>query len=129
MTQMHRELLNRSNLITGAIVDSAFKVYKELGPGLLESVYEIILAPDLARKGFEVERQKWISFDYDGLWFENAYCMDLLVDRSVVIEIKPAVRLRPNHYKQVLTYMKLADCRLGLLLNFSAPTFKRWSSG
>jgi GxxExxY protein len=112
------------NEITGAIVDASFKLYKGMGPGLLESVYETVLARDLPRRGLSIERQKWISFDYEGLWFDEAYCIDILVEHCVVVEIKSAIRLHPNHYKQVLTYMPLADCKYGLLLNFSAPTFK-----
>lgn len=112
------------NSITGAIVDSSFRLYKAIGPGLLESVYETVLSRDIPRKGFRVERQKWISFEYEGLWFENAFCIDLLVENAVVVEVKSAVRLHPNHYKQTLTYMRLAECKLGLLLNFGAPTFR-----
>jgi GxxExxY protein len=120
---MPRSRILAPNEITGAIVDASYKLYKNLGPGLLESVYETVLARDFRHRELFVERQKWISFDYEGIWFDDAYCIDILVERSIVVEIKSALRLHPNHYKQVLTYMRLADCKLGILLNFSAPTF------
>jgi len=110
--------------ITGAIVDAAFKLHTGLGPGLLESVYEAILARDLARRGFRVERQYPVSFDYDGLHFADAFRIDLLVERRVAIEIKSVEQHAPVHAKQLLTYLRLLDLPVGLLINFGAPTFK-----
>ena len=115
-----------SNLddITGAIVDSAFRLHKGLGPGLLESVYEMVLARDLARRGFEVERQKSVAFDYDGMHFADGLRIDLLVNSCVVVEIKSVERLSPVHSKQLLTYLRLLEQSVGLLINFGAPTLK-----
>lgn len=112
------------NRITGVIVDSAFRIHSTLGPGLMEHVYETILARDLARRGLGVERQKCISFDFEGLWFEDACRVDLVVERCVVVEIKSVATILARHHKQVLTYLRLLDYRVGLLLNFGAPTMK-----
>jgi iron complex transport system substrate-binding protein len=110
--------------VTGAIVDAAYKLHTKLGPGLLESVYEVILARDLARQGFAVERQRSVSFDYDGLKFEDAFRVDLLVAGCVVVEIKSVERTALVHPKQLLTYLRLLDLPVGLLINFGAPTLK-----
>ena len=112
------------NLITGEVVHTALRIHSKLGPGLLESVYESILARDLDRKGLTVERQKAISFDFDGLWFGDAFRVDLIVERAVVIEVKSVAAFAPAHEKQLLTYLRLLDYRVGLLLNFGAPLMK-----
>lgn len=87
-------------------------------------VYEAILARELARQGFCVARQSSLSFEYKGLKFENAFRVDLLVERSVVVEVKSVEQANPVPSKQVLTYLRLLDLKVGLLLNFGAPTFK-----
>ncbi len=110
--------------ITGEIVDAAYKLHRGLGPGLLESVYETVLARDLQRRGLRIERQKPISFEYDGLHFNEGLRVDLMVEAQVVIEIKSVVRLPPVHAKQVLTYLRLLNLPVGLLINFGAPTLK-----
>ncbi len=110
--------------ITGEIVDAAYKLHTGLGPGLLESVYETVLARDLQRRGFHIERQKPVSFDYEGLHFDDGLRVDLLVDSRVVVEIKSVERLLPVHPKQVLTYLRLLNLSVGLLINFGAPTLK-----
>ena len=110
--------------ITGAIVDAAFKLHTGLGPGLLESVYEVVLARDLARRGFQAVRQHPVSFDYDGLHFADAYRIDLLVENCVAVEIKSVERAAPVHGKQLLTYLRLLNLPVGLLINFGAPTLK-----
>ena len=110
--------------ITGAIVDSAFRLHTGLGPGLLESVYEMVLARDLARQGLAVERQKTVAFDYDGMHFSDGLRIDLMVNSTVVVEIKSIERLAPVHSKQLLTYLRLLDLPVGLLINFGAPTLK-----
>ncbi len=116
--------MNNINEITGVIVDRAFRIHSKLGPGLLESVYETILSRDLSRAGLEVERQKPISFDFEGLWFENAYRADLVVENAVIVEVKSVPALASVHEKQLLTYVRLLDYRVGLLLNFGAPLLK-----
>jgi iron complex transport system substrate-binding protein len=110
--------------VTGAIVDAAYKLHVGLGPGLLESVYETILARDLQHRGLRVERQRLISFDYDGLHFNDAFRVDLIVESLAVVEIKSVERLPPVHSKQVLTYLRLLNLEVGFLINFGAPTLR-----
>jgi len=113
------------NEVTGQIVDAAVKLHKGLGPGLLELVYESILARDLERRGLYVERQKLVSFEYDGMRFNEGLRIDLLVDAQVVVEIKSTEKSSPVHAKQLLTYLRLTGLRVGLLMNFGAPTLKQ----
>lgn len=110
--------------ITGAIVDAALRIHVDLGPGLLEAVYESVLARSLVRRGFAVERQKLVRFDYDGMVFEEGFRVDLLVEQQVVVELKSVENLAPVHPKQVLTYLRLMHLPVGLLINFGAPTLK-----
>ena len=110
--------------ITGAIVDAALKVHMELGPGLLESVYEAVLARALEKRGFQVERQKVIRFEYDSMVFDEGFRVDLLVEGGVIVELKSVEKLAPVHGKQVLTYLRLMDLPVGLLINFGAATLK-----
>jgi GxxExxY protein len=116
--------VNDLNNTTGIIVDTAFRIHSAVGPGLLESVYETILARDLAQRGLRVERQRSISFEYEGLWFEDACRADLIVEHSVIVEVKSAVAITAQFEKQLLTYLRLLDYRVGLLLNFGAPLMK-----
>ncbi len=110
--------------ITGEIVDAAYKLHVQLGPGLLESVYEMILAKELERRGLAVERQKPITFEYNGMIFEDAFRIDLLVEDRVVVELKSVEKLAAVHSKQLLTYLRLLKFNVGLLLNFGAATMK-----
>jgi iron complex transport system substrate-binding protein len=110
--------------LTGKIVDAAYKLHVALGPGLAESVYEIVLARDLERRGMRVERQKYLSFEFDGLQFSDCFRVDLLVDEKVIVEIKSAENLVPLHSNQLLTYLRLSQLPVGLLLNFGAATMK-----
>jgi len=110
--------------ITGGIVDAALRIHIDLGPGLLESVYEVVLARTLEKRGFQVERQKVVRFEYDGIIFEEGFRTDLLVDSRVVVEIKSVENLSPVHCKQTLTYLRLLNLQVGLLINFGAPTLK-----
>jgi iron complex transport system substrate-binding protein len=105
-------------------VDCGFKIHEDLGPGLLESVYEAVLAASLARIGLEVDRQKPIDFEYDGMVFREGFRADLLVEGRLIIELKSIERLAPVHSKQLLTYLKLVKLPLGLLMNFGAATFR-----
>ena len=109
--------------ITGQIVDAAVKVHMGLGPGLLESVYEAVLANELEHRGLAVQRQKTVSFEFDGIRFEEGFRVDLLVE-GVVVELKSVEKLAPVHSKQVLTYLRLLNLPVGLLLNFGAATLK-----
>ena len=110
--------------VSGEIVDAAMKLHGALGPGLLESVYETILARDLERHCLDVVRQHAPSIDYDGLHFAEAFRIDLLVNERVVVEVKSTESFHPVHAKQVLTYLRLMNLPVGLLLNFGAPTMK-----
>jgi iron complex transport system substrate-binding protein len=112
------------NEITGRVVDAAVRIHTCLGPGLMESVYEVVLARDLERAGLRVERQKAVSFEFEGLRFDDAFRVDLIVESSVVIEIKSVTDLVAIHEKKLLTYLRLLDYRVGLLLNFGAPLMK-----
>jgi iron complex transport system substrate-binding protein len=105
-------------------VDCGFKIHTELGPGLLESVYEGLLSRMLEKRGFLVERQKPISFEFDGVTYDDAFRTDVLVDRILLIEVKSVEKTAPVHIKQVLTYLRLTKLPLGLLMNFGMATFK-----
>lgn len=113
----HRDLVNG---LSREVLDAAFRIHTKLGPGLLESVYETILARDLAVRGFGVERQKSISFDFERLWFADAFRVDLFVEHALVVEVKSVSAVVAVHEKQLLSYLRLLDCRLGLLINFGA---------
>jgi GxxExxY protein len=106
------------------IVDSAFHIHKGLGPGLLESVYQVLLANALERRGLRVRRQMPVDFTFDGVRFREGFKVDLLVEDLVVVELKSVERLAPVHMKQTLTYLRLLDLNLALLINFGAATMK-----
>lgn len=110
--------------ITGIIVDESLRIHRELGPGLLESVYEAVLANALVRRGLTVRRQLPIAFRFDDMVFDEGFRADLLVEDKVIVELKSVERLARVHLKQLLTYLRLADRRVGLLINFGAPTLK-----
>jgi GxxExxY protein len=112
------------NEIAKVIVDAAFKVHTTLGPGLLESVYEDALAHELAKRGLKVVREQAVPVIYDTIQFEEGFRLDLLVEDKVVVEIKSVEKLHPVHHKQVQTYLRLADKRLGLLINFGEALIK-----
>jgi len=105
-------------------IDCGLRIHRELGPGLLESVYEAVLAASLIRLGLQVERQMPIDFEYDGMTFPEGFRADLLVEGLLIIELKSIERLAPVHGKQLLTYLRLAKQPLGLLLNFGGETFR-----
>ena len=110
--------------ITGNIIDAAMRIHRELGPGLLESVYEAVLAREIAKQGFRVERQKSVRIEYDGLVFEEGFRADLVVESRVIVELKSVERLAPVHPKQLLTYLRLMRLEVGLLINFGNATLK-----
>jgi GxxExxY protein len=105
-------------------IDCAFKLHADLGPGLLESAYEAFLEAGLKREGVRVERQKSISATHHGLIIPDAFRLDLFVEQKLIIEVKSVERLAPVHTKQVLTYLRLTGCPLGLLMNFGEAYFK-----
>jgi GxxExxY protein len=106
------------------VVDAAFRVHKELGPGLLESVYEVCLAHELGKRGLPVERQVMLPVVYDGVKIEAGLRIDLLVGGKLIVELKAVENLLPVHKAQVLTYLKLSRHRLALLINFNVPLIK-----
>lgn len=112
------------NVISGQIVDASIRIHERLGPGLLESVYEAILAYELNKRGVQCNRQVPVPVNYDDLRFEEGFRADLIVENSVLIELKSVEAIAPVHSKQVLTYLKLLNLRLGLLINFGAPLLK-----
>jgi len=112
------------NQIAKEVVDAAVKVHTKLGPGLLESVYEAVLARELERRGLSVERQVPIPIEYEGVRFDEGFRADIIVEGKVILELKSLEQLAKVHHKQLFTYLKLADKRLGLLLNFGADLMK-----
>lgn len=112
------------NQISGMIVDAAFKVHSTLGPGLLETVYEVVLERELAKRGLKVRRQVPVTIRYEDLVFDEGFRADLIVEDCIVVELKSVENLAPVHSKQVLTYCRLLDYRLGLLINFGAVLIK-----
>jgi iron complex transport system substrate-binding protein len=110
--------------ITGGIVDASIRIHRDLGPGLLESVYETILARVLDKRGFHVQRHRAFRFEYEGMVFEDAFRPDLVVEHQVIVELKSVERLAPVHSKQLLTYLKLMNRPVGLLINFGAATLR-----
>ena len=108
--------------ITGATLELSVAIHKELGPGLLESVYEAILAYELRKHGFNVRRQQHVRFIYDGVVFEECYRSDLIVEDVVVVEVKSVAKLDPGAARQLLSYLRLIDMRVGLIINFGQPT-------
>jgi GxxExxY protein len=105
-------------------VDCGFRIHKELGPGLLESVYEAILADSLSRTGLSVERQKPLPISFEGVQLNEGYRLDLLIEGMLIVEIKSVERIVAIHGKQLPTYLRLARQPLGLLMNFGGETFK-----
>jgi GxxExxY protein len=110
--------------LSGVVVDECIHIHRELGPGLLESVYETVLAGALARHGLRVDRQVPVDIDYDGMHFAGAFRLDLLIDEQLILEIKSVESLKNLHAKQLLTYLRLTGNPVGLLLNFSGETMK-----
>ena len=116
--------LDRLEEVATLAVDRGYHLHRDLGPGLLESVYEILLAESLREVGLHCDRQVTIPIQYKGVVVDNAFKVDLLVERSLVIELKSTERAALVHGKQVLTYLRLMDLPLGLLMNFGQATFK-----
>lgn len=112
------------NDLSRSIVDAAYEVHVELGPGLLESVYEVILADLLRTRGLQVERQKPIPIRYGNKVFEEGFRADLIIENRVLVEVKSLEQLARVHKKQVLTYLKLSGISLGLLINFGGALLR-----
>ena len=111
--------------LISTVIDHGFRLHDTIGPGLLESAYEAFLAGSLREAGLQVRQQVSLAATYRGITIENAYRLDLLVDDRLIVEIKSLERLAPVHSKQLLTYLRLANQPVGLLINFGAPLFKQ----
>jgi len=112
------------NEIAREVVDAAFHIHKALGPGLLETVYEVVLARELERRGLAVVRQQPVPIVFGNLKFDEGFRADLIVEDKVIVELKSVEQIAPVHKKQLLTYLRLADKRLGLLINFGSAVIK-----
>lgn len=112
------------NEIAKIIVDTAFQIHKSLGPGLLESVYEVILAHGLGKRGLNVASQVPVPIIFYGIKFDEGFRADLIVEDKVIVELKSVETVSPVHKKQLLTYLRLADKKLGLLINFGSALFR-----
>lgn len=123
MAQSSTEL-STLNDISYQIIGCAMKVHSELGPGLLESAYETCLQHELVLAGLFVERQKELPIVYDNLILDGGYRIDLMIERKIVIEIKSVEAIAPIHQAQILTYLKLSQSKLGLLINFNTTSLK-----
>jgi GxxExxY protein len=123
-TKAPRPIPEETDKVATTIVDSAFRVHSSLGPGLLESVYEVCLVHELTKRSLKVERQVALPVLYDGIRLDGGLRMDLLVESCVVVELKAVEDLHPVHKAQVLTYLKLSGHRLGLLINFNVSLIK-----
>ena len=110
--------------VAAVVIDQALQLHRNLGPGLLETVYEMILAAKLTKLGHEVHRQQAIDIQYDDLRFDAAFRIDMIVDGQLLVEIKSVERLNVVHAKQLLTYLRLTNQPLGLLINFGGATLK-----
>jgi len=118
------KLSNIEEQIGSLIVDSAIKIHRELGPGLLESIYEICLAHEITKAGFKCERQVNVPVKYDNITFDEGYRIDILVNGLVICELKTVEKLLPVHKAQLLSYMKMRKLRLGYLLNFKSSLMR-----
>ncbi|HUT90750.1 MAG TPA: GxxExxY protein [Thermoguttaceae bacterium] len=107
------------NEIAKEVVDAAFQIHTRLGPGLLETVYRVVLAHELKKRGLQVAREVPVRIEYDGITFEEGFRADLIVEEKLIVEVKTVEKLHPAHKKQLLTYLRLTDMRLGLLINFA----------
>ncbi len=115
---------SRIELFASAAIDCGLKIHKQFGPGLLESVYETVLADSLAHHGFHVERQKPIDIEFEGRILRDGFRLDLLIEECLIIELKASEQMLPLYSKQLLTYLRLTNRPLGLLMNFGLETMK-----
>jgi len=112
------------NEIAKIVVDAAYCVHKHFGPGLFETVYEVSLVHELRKRGLAVERQKVIAITYDSITFDEGFRADVIVEDKVILELKAVEEIHRVHKKQLLTYLRLTDKRLGLLINFNEELIK-----
>ena len=112
------------NHYSGQVVNSAMKIHSRFGPGLLESAYEACLTHELRRRGLRVASQVPLTIEYEGVKLDVGYRLDLLVENSLIVELKAVEQIRPIHIAQILSYIKIADLKLGLLINFNTVSLK-----
>jgi GxxExxY protein len=110
--------------LAALVIDCGYRIHHDLGPGLLESVYETLLAAKLVRSGVRTERQQPVAFEYEGIRIREGFRADLLIDRRLIVEVKSTERLAAVHSRQLLTYLRLLDLPLGLLMNFGGVTYR-----
>ncbi len=116
--------MERLNKITETIIGVAINVHRELGPGLLESAYETCMVYDLLQTGLKIEQQKPLPIIYRGVKLECGYRLDLMIENEVIVEIKSIEKLLPIHQAQLMSYLKLSNCNVGLLINFNVKILK-----
>ena len=121
---LRRRVVRTLDEITSLIIEAAIQIHRDLCPGLLESVCVNLLARQLERRGLRVEREVPVSFEYDGVLYEQALRVDLLIEGRIVVEVKSQERLAPVHSRQLLTYLRLLNLQVGLLINFGNVTLK-----
>ena len=121
----HEGVGAQTESLARTVIDAGLKVHRTLGPGLLESAYEHCLAHELSARGVTVRRQVVLPIFYDGVALDAGYRLDLIVEESIVIEIKAVDALTRVHEAQILTYLKLSGCRIGFLMNFNVVLFKQ----
>lgn len=124
MLRIKSTLSQETERVATEIVDAAYKIHKTLGPGLLESVYEACMVHELRRRKLKVQKQVHLPVSYEGIRIDSGLRLDLLVEDSVIVELKAVEALLPLHKAQVLTYMKLSNFRLALLINFNSLRIK-----
>lgn len=110
--------------VSKIIVDCVFTIHKTLGPGLLESAYEACLAHEIEKRGLTVEKQKTLPIRYDGIYVETGYRIDLMIENDFIVELKSVEKMLPLYQAQMITYLKLANIKTGLLVNFNVPLIK-----
>lgn len=119
-----KDLVMNENDIAKVVVDAAYRIHKQLGPGLFESVYLLVLYHDLLKRGLKVEKEVPVRISFDGLQFDEGFRADLIVESLLIIEVKSVSTIHPVHKKQLLTYLRLTSKRLGLLINFGESLIK-----
>ena len=122
--QQYSKVPEHIEAIGKIVVDSALKIHKEVGPGLLERHYQKILIYELKKRGLNVKKEVEVPIYYDNVFFEDYYKIDMMVEDMVIVELKTVEQLLPVHFSQVRTYLKLSNCRLGFLINFDTALAK-----
>ena len=124
MNETKSQNQERLNFLSGMILDAAIAVHKEMGPGLLESVYQACLLKELSDRGLQVQAMAQIPLIYKGFILNKDYVIDMLVENEIILELKAIEEILPVHEAQIISYLKLANKRLGLLINFNVPLLK-----